>query len=138
MANNLPSWVQQPQQSGASTPYANNSNMAGANAPMVPTAAPTPAQQVHNPNAWDGIGPNTNQDAPQQVNNSGDPIHASNVGSLNLPPQMQQFLSAFQQMGGQGFQGFQPVQGNPFAVNNGANINQWGTASGPGGIYGGT
>lgn len=132
MVNSLPSWVQQPQQlGGASSP------MAGATAPMAPAAAPTPAQQVHNPNAWDGIGPNTNQNAPQQVSNIGSPVSGANVGNLNLPQNMQQILSMFMNNGGQGFQGFQPVQGNPFA-NNGANLNQWGSASGPGGIYGGT
>ena len=125
---NLPSWVAQ------TNTNAVQQNGAGA-MPMAP-APLTPAQQQKNPNAWDGIGPNTNQNA-QQVTDMGNPVSASNVGSLNLPPQMQQILQMFQQMGGQGFNGLQPVQGNPFA-NTGANLGSWGAASGPGGIYGGT
>lgn len=130
---NLPSWVAQPQAQ-------NNGAMLGASTPMQSAqAAPfSPAQQQKNPNSWDGIGPNTNQNAPQ-VTEMGSPVSASNVGSLNLPPQMQQILQMFQQMGGQGFNGLQPVQGNPFAPNgNGANLSQWGTNSTSGGIYGGT
>lgn len=132
---NLPSWVAQSNTSAVQQP------MLGASAPMQSaqaTAPLTPAQQQKNPNSWDGIGPNTNQNAPQ-VSNMGNPVDASNVGSLNLPPQMQQILQMFQQMGGQGFNGLQPVQGNPFAPNgNGANLSQWGANSTSGGIYGGT
>lgn len=146
-----PSWVQPAQQmstgfiapptkppQGASTPMLGSGDAAGSN--VAGTNAPTASNPSHtNANAWDGIGLNTNQNQTpdpfqSHVTNVGNPVDASGA---NLPPNMQQMLSAFMNMGGQGFQGFQPVAGNPFA-NLGQNINQWGRGSTASGVYGGT
>jgi hypothetical protein len=96
-----------------------------------------------NPNPWDGIGPDTNkiaQSNANQTNNNGGMIapgtNEFNQTMGNLSPQQQQILQMFMNNGGGGFQGFSPVQGNPFQPT-GANINNWG-ATPNNGIYGGT
>jgi hypothetical protein len=138
----VPSWVQQSQQpQPAQTslgPNATNANMNG-----VGGLSQAPGQINHN--AWDGIGPNTNANqvqtsmSPQNFSNAaGAPISGAGISNMNLPPQIQQILQAFMSMGGGGFQGLQPMQGNPFGTGVGTgNLSQWGAGVNAG-IYGGT
>jgi hypothetical protein len=134
MANSmLPSWVSPPALGGSSMPGTPNG---------ISRSASAPSPQAINPNAWDGLGTNTNANqAPassQSIMGSG----VSNVGQptngagLSLPQNIQQLLQMYNQQNGSGFQGLQQVQGNPFA-NLGSNIQPWGQSA-TGGIYGGT
>jgi hypothetical protein len=147
MANNsgvIPSWVSPP--IGTAPVNAAGQSVAGgfqqtsnpAQSVGISKNAGAPQPQQINPNAWDGLGQNTNanQTPAPQVSNVGQPIAGSAIGNMNLPQNVQQLLQMFTQQNGSGFQGLQQVQGNPFA-NLGSNVSGWGQQT-SNGIYGGT
>ena len=80
---------------------------------------------INEPPKWDGMGIN--------------PAHKQLMEGL--PPQLQQFLQMFMNGGNKGFMGFEPVDHNPWTVNQGNNVAQWNNpneGSNGGGMFGGS